>query len=298
MAVSIAIIGFNGILGKPVYEALTSDAFRSKVKEIKVVSRSDPKQPLPGVEYVIGDVSNESEVTKLAQGVGSVDAVISLVGLNPAVNPGLEAFLAQVKPQLYIPSDFSGDIEQTEKLVPGSVGFQAIHSETVRQLGIKVADVYTGLFHEPGTLPENFAQYFGISPDGSTVVRGDVSTETSVTSVRDVGRVLAAIATFPDYSKLLDFINVESDKVSYTDVHQAWSAFHGKPINITRTVTKEEALAEVKNDMATNGFDHAKLAFYLHSLTSQGAPGGLVFAETHNDLINPGTWEWEKFQRA
>lgn len=298
MAVSIAIIGINGVLGRPVLDALASDQFKLKVDQIKVITRSEPKQVFPGVDYVIGDISNPDEASKLAQSVGSVDVVLSLVPFDPTIYGGLEAFLTAVKPQLYIPSEFSGDADQVGVVLPGSVDFQVNHAEYIRKLGVKVVVIYTGLFHEPGKLPANFASYFGIDLDGNVIQRGDPATETTLTSVKDLARVLASVATFSDYSELPDVIRVESDRVTYEDVQMAWSAFHGKNIKIVKSLTKEEALREAQDYWKSNGFHPSKLAYYLHSLSSQGPAGGMAFAKVDNDLVNPGIWEWEPFQRA
>lgn len=298
MVASVAIFAFNGLLGKPVYDALTSPQFKSKVGLIKIVTRSEPKERLPGVDYVIGDISKKEDVSQLVSAVGEVDAIVALNAPLPQIYAGLEALLAQVKPKLYIPSQFGVDPWVSQKLLPGFLAIKTDHSEAVRGLGIKVVDVFTGLFHLPGSFSYEIVGHYGIESDGLVIQRGDPKTELTVTATSDVGRVVASLVTASDYSKLPDAIRVESDRVTFEEVQHTWAKNHNKEIKVVKSLTKDEALKEVQDDWNTNGFSPDKFLYYLQSLASQGAAGGTLFTKNDDQLVNPGIWEWVKFQSA
>ena len=66
MALTVVLIGIDGALAKSVYNALTASAFKLNVGQIKVITGSEQTKPLPQVEYIIGDVSNEEEALTVA----------------------------------------------------------------------------------------------------------------------------------------------------------------------------------------------------------------------------------------
>ena len=100
MALTVVLIGIDGALAKSVYNALTASAFKLNVGQIKVVTGSQPTKPLPQVEYIIGDVSNEKEALNLAQRVRPVDIVIALATADPNEYKGAGSLLRPVKHKL------------------------------------------------------------------------------------------------------------------------------------------------------------------------------------------------------
>ena len=71
MGLTVVLIGIDGALAKSVYNALTASTSKLNVGKIKVITGSQPTQPLPQVEYIIGDASNQEEALTLAQRVPS-----------------------------------------------------------------------------------------------------------------------------------------------------------------------------------------------------------------------------------
>lgn len=126
MALTVVLIGIDGALAKSVYNALTASAFKLNVGQIKVITGSQPTQPLPQVEYIIGDVFEEKEAFTLAQKVRPVDIVIALATADPNEYKGAGSVLRSVKHKLYIRPD-SSDAEVTEALLLGSVKWPLGH---------------------------------------------------------------------------------------------------------------------------------------------------------------------------
>lgn len=298
MTASIAIFGANGLLAQPVIDALTLATFESKVGLITVVTREEPKQRHNGVEYVIADISNHDQVPQVVAALNGVDAIVGLNAPFPQVYAGIEAVLKQVKPKLYIPSQFGVDIARAQQILPGFLLVKTDHSKAVRTLGIKVVDVFTSLFHSPNGFSYEIVGHYGVDSDGLVTQRGNPKQKISMTATGDVGKVVAALATALDYSKLPDVVRVESDQVTPEVVQQTWAKNHGKTLTVVKSIDQAEALAEVQSDWKANGFLPDKFLFYLHSLTSQGVNGGLLFVENDNQLVNPGIWQWEKFHAA
>lgn len=291
--VSIAIFGLNGILGKPTLDALQT-TFKAKVTAVKAVTRSK-KSPVEGVEYVEADISDASQLDKIASELAGVDAIVELVGPNPAVYANIEKVVAQVKPKVFIPSQFGTDWGVAEEVFPGILQLKSPHSEAVRKAGVKVVDIYTSFFFAPGGFSYEIVAHWGIT-DNSVVQLGDPNTQASATSTVDVGNVIAAVATYGDYAQLPDVIRVQSDTLTFAEVQHTYAQNHNVELKTVKTLSKEEALDEGRR-VWSEGFNPAKFLFYLQVLASQGK--GLYFSSTDNELLNPGesVWQWTKFER-
>lgn len=297
MGVNVAVFGINGLLGGPVLEALTTTPFGPKVALVKAITRSQPKEKWDKVDYIVADITKADDQKKIVDAIKGVDVIIGLNAPDASVYSGLEAIIPQVKPKLYVPSQFGAELAGAQKVLPGFLQPKVDHSNKVRKDGIKVVDVSTGLFIVPGSFAYEFVPQFGINAEDATVTqRGDPNTPISVSALEDVGKVVASIATTADYSKLPDSLRVRSDQVTFTEVQETWSNNHGKKLNVVKQLSLDEAREEAA-DIWGKGFDPSKFGYYLQAIASQGSGKGLVFESVNNDLVNPGTWEWTKFKR-
>lgn len=280
-------------------EALTTDPFGSKVSLIKAITRSAPeaKDKYDNVDYIIADVTKADDQKKIVDAIKGFDVIIGLNSPIPDVYSGLEAVITQVKPKVYVPSQFGADLVGAQQVLPGFLLIKSDHSDKIRKAGIKVVDVSTGLFIVPGSFAYEFVPQFGVNADDATVTKlGNQNLPISVSALEDVGKVVASIATTSDYSKLPDSLRVRSDQVTFTDVQETWANNHGKKLSVVKELSPEEALEEAQ-DVWGKGFDPSKFAYYLQAIASQGEGKGLVFESDDNDKVNPGIWQWTKFKR-
>lgn len=287
---TIAIIGLTGNLGKPVLEAALSSTYADKIKfPIKAISRS-AHESTEQIEYIQADLS---ETDKIAGQLAGTDVIIELTAPNPTVFESIEKIVAQVKPKLFIPSQFGFDIAEVQKFAPGFLNAKQVHSAAVRKSGTKVVDIVTGYFAVPGSFLYEIVQLVGINPQDKTYeVRGGLDTKVSYSTFPDVGRAVIGVATYGDYSKLPDLFRFQSGEITVGEIVKDYEAKHSVTLTKTREITKEEALTEFQAQLAA-GFDGSKFLSYLYSIASQGVDHGANFSKTNNDLINEDEKVWK-----
>ncbi|EMG47388.1 putative oxidoreductase [Candida maltosa Xu316] len=294
--VSIAIIGLNGSLGKPVLEALKSGTFKDKVQfPIKAISRKDPETKDPNVDYVVSAI-DDGTIDSISQRLAGTDVIIELTGANPDLFSKVEKIVAKVKPKLFIPSQFGTDIEALETYAPGLLTFKQIHSENVRKLGVKVVDILTSLFAVPGAFLYEWVHAVGIDPHAKTVkLIGGADSKFHVSKVTDIGNTVAFVAT-SDPKTLPNTVKIASDEISVQNVIDRYSKDHGIELKVVSTQPAEEAKKELI-DSLKNGFNHEKFLWYLNVVLAQGLDKGLLFSKLDNELVNPGEslWKWGKY---
>ncbi|CAH2350300.1 hypothetical protein CLIB1423_01S06986 [[Candida] railenensis] len=298
MAPKIAVIGSNGFLGKPTIAALTSDEFSSKIDlPIIAITRSaKDKVSTDKIKYVEADYS-ESNLDKLYEIFEGIDVVIELVGANPELFAVTEKIVAHTKPKLFIPSQFGTDIEDSSKYLPGFLGLKTVHSENARKAGVKTVDIITSLFAVPGSFSYEIVGTLGVDAEAKTVTyRGDPDYKIAFSKLEDIGKSVAAVATFSDFSKLPNKVRVYSDLASNREVAERYESTHNVKLQELPAISKADSLKEGQDKLA-KGFNPAEFLFYLNVLASQGEDAGLAFSSSERELINPGEslWKWGKF---
>lgn len=298
MAPRIAIIGSNGFLGKPTVAALTSEEFSSKIDlPIIAVTRSaKDKVSTDKIKYVEAEYS-ESNLDKLYEIFQGIDVVIELTGANPELFAVTEKIVAHTKPKLFIPSQFGTDIEDSNKHLPGLLGLKTVHSENARKAGVKTVDIITSLFAVPGLLLYEVVATLGIDTAAKTVTyRGDPDQKIAFSKLEDIGKSVAAVATFSDYSKLPNRIRVYSDVASNREVAERYESTHDVKLQELPAISKADSLKEGQDKLA-KGFNPADFLFYLNVIASQGVDAGLAFSSDERELVNPGEslWKWGKY---
>lgn len=289
---TVAIIGTSGALGKPTLDAFESSIFADKFQfPIKTLSRSS-KPSTDKIEYIQGSLDDEG-IDKVVEAFKGVDVIIELSG--PQVYGPVETLVKQVKPKLFIPSQFGTEIDKSDKVFPGFLDIKTKHSKAVRDVGIKTVDPGTSLFASPGAFLYEIVGQVGIDPESKTVTyRGEPDLKFSFTHVNDIGRSVAAIAAI-DPSKLPDKVRIQSGLITPSQVVERYEKDH----NVKLTVKNESAEEALKAGQAkyAQGFNPADFLFYLNVLLSQGVDNGLRFSQNENELVNPGnnSWTWDQY---
>ncbi|CAI5760219.1 unnamed protein product [Candida verbasci] len=291
--VSIAVIGLHGFLGKHVISAIESGKFDSKIQyPIKAITRKSDVKSTDKIEYVTGEVSEVS--SKL----GSIDVIIELTGPNPEVFAATEKLAQNLKPKIYIPSQFGTDILQVDTYAPGFLALKTQHSENLRKIeGVKVVDVITALFAVPGAFLYDWVGAVGINSDNKVDLIGDINQKFNITKLEDLGNALLSIsATNP--KDLPDTLRISSQVITIQDVIDKYSKdkLNGEKLEIASKKSAEDGKKEFV-DKLNKGFNPNDFLFYLQAIIAQGLDKGLYFSKLDNELINPNEsiWKWGKF---
>lgn len=295
---SVAVFGLNGSLGAATLAAFSSPVFKDKFQfPILAVTRDTSKtQDTEYVKYIQGNVSGSVE--DLAAKLKGTNVVVSLVGPSPDTFSGLETLLGQVKPKLYIPSQFGVDIHSASKVFPGFLQIKTQHSINVRELGIKVVEISTSLFVGGIWLYELIGHIGADTESKSVTYLGGPDQKFNFSRLEDIGRVVASVSykAFADLDSFPDHINVSSGTLTAKDVVERYEATHNVKLSVKETVPKEQVLKEA-NAIWAGGLNPSKFLYYLNVLVSQGEGNGVSFGQTDNELVNPGEslWTWEKY---
>lgn len=291
---TIAVIGLNGVLGKPFIDALQSDAFADKVSfPVKAVTRST-KASSEKIQYVKGSV-DPKDADSLSSELKGVDVVIGLTGANPDLLKGLEKVVENVKPKLVIPSQFGVEIDKADKIFPGFLGLKQAHSEALRKLGSKVVDIVTSFFAAPNSFLYEIVVQVGVNPSaGEVIYRGSPDQKLSIARVEDIGYAIASVAT-KNPSELPNKVRIQSEVVTQQDIVKRFEEIHNVKLSVKHE-SAEEALKKGQEKYA-QGFEFKDFLYYLSVLASQGLDKGVYFKENENELVNPGQklWKWTKY---
>ncbi|WPK24385.1 hypothetical protein PUMCH_001658 [Australozyma saopauloensis] len=290
---SIAIFGANGALGAPLLAALESPLFNDKYEKPAILITRDAsgKKDTEFIRYVSGDLVADPE--NIAEIVKGVDVIVSLLTFSPEVAIAAEKVVSLVKPKVYIPSQFGGDISKLQDIFPGFLVEKDLHSEGLRSKGIKVVDILTNVFAGGPWIYEINA-HFGIDTESKSVTYiGSPDAKVSFTHLDDVGRVIAAVAV-RDPSELPDKLLVQSGVLTPAEVAKLWETRHDTKLDVKTPIPAGVALEEAKKDWAENGFQFEKFFHYSQVLIGNG----YVYLETDdNEFVNPGQslWKWRSF---
>lgn len=289
---TVAIIGTSGFLGKPTLDAFESPLFEDKFQfPIKALSRSS-KPSTDKIKYIQGNLDDDG-ISKVVEEFKGIDVIIELSG--PQVFGPVESIVKQVKPKLFIPSQFGTEIDKSDKIFPGLLSIKTEHSNVIRDAGIKVVDVISSLFAAPGAFLYEIVGQVGIEPESKSVTyRGDPDLEFSFTHVNDIGRSVVAIAA-TEPSKLPNKIRIQSGLITPRQVVEKYEKNHNVKLAV-KNESSQEALKEGQARYA-KGFNLEDFLYYLSVLVSQGVDNGLLFSQNENELVNPGNklWTWEKY---
>ncbi|QFZ27189.1 putative eugenol synthase [Clavispora lusitaniae] len=291
---SVAIFGLNGTLGAPTLNAIqTTFADKFSFPVLAVTRDTSKVTSTDKVKYIKGDYINGT--SELAEQLKGTDVIIELVSPNPDLFAAIESIVTQVKPKLFIPTQFGCDLEAAAKTFPGFLGIKKAHSDKIRETGIKVVDVYNGFFAEGAWLYEIIG-HVGADLESKTVTYfNSPSLAFSYSSLKDVGLAIASVASKP-VSELPDKVRIQSGTVTFEEVVKKYEETHNVKLEVKEVVPKEEVIKQSK-EVWGQGFNPAKFLYYLQVLASLGPDGGVTFSSNDDELVNPGEslWKWTKY---
>jgi len=292
--VSVAIFGLNGTLGKPTLEAIKSPVFADKFQfPVLAVTRDASKYSSDEyVKYITGDyISGQDALAKELKGV---DAIVELVHPGPDLFAAIEGIVKQVKPKIFIPTQFGVELEKAGEVLPGFMRLKSEHSDNVRKFGVKLVDIYTAFFAQDYWLYEEVG-HLGADVKTKTVTYfGSPDTKLAYNSLTDIANSIASIISKPT-SELPDKVRIQAGEVSVRDIVKRYEETHD--IKFTeKFVPLDKVLADAKQVWA-EGFDPSKLLYYLQVLAASGLDKGVSFSENEDELVNPGgrLWTWSTF---
>jgi hypothetical protein len=286
---TVAIIGVNGSLGRSVLTALTGPIFKTKISlPILAITRdlSTVKEKIDHVSYL---QANDSESYQRA--LGGVNAVIDLRPFPALSNTGVIEAAAKAGVTLYITSEFGVDYRLNERY-RNLFTLKRDSAALARSKGLKVVEVKVGFFIDEVVDAYGSLIFFdpvnGIS-DAPQLNQPVIS----VTSVRDIGLSLASLV-FRSPTELPDIVRISGDHVSPRDVISVYEKATGKKATSQpKTVTEIAAIADnaiANGQVLENYLDILRAV----SVTSEAAN---LSTDNHNDFVNPGLFEWEKFDK-
>ncbi|QLG70469.1 hypothetical protein HG535_0A04090 [Zygotorulaspora mrakii] len=282
----VAIVGPNGLLGKPVIDAFTSEKFSKNFElPIRVVSRKASGEATNLIKHY-----QAADVESYKKAFEGADVVISLLG-GPS-DEILEAVIA-AKPGLYIPSQFGTDL--TKPMYLPLLDGKVKHSEAARKAGLKVVDVYTGLFSAKGSFLHEIVGHVGADPKtGKVTYISDPEAKFNYTTLEDAGNTLAVLASMKP-SSIPDTVRVYSGLTTQKAVVKVYEETHGV-IFEPSIISLEEGVAKLHEDFKKN--DPNMFFLFLQVIAAAGDGKGLVFlTDNDREFVNPheSLFKWGKF---
>ncbi|ODV61614.1 uncharacterized protein ASCRUDRAFT_75604 [Ascoidea rubescens DSM 1968] len=290
----IAVFGTNGLLGKPVLEALTSSTF-SKYFSFPIIAITRDKSRFTSTNLIeFREANLDQSNDSFTQALKDVDVLINVASLDIQLNTLLGAIVKSSSVKLYIPTQFGMELTKIQDYLP-IIDIKIKHSEKARKLGIKTVDISTGLFAVPGSFLYEWLGAVGYSRDDNVAtIIGDPDLKFAISKLEDIGKSVASIVS-KDPNTLPDSVRIYSDLVSQEQVLERYERSHNIKIN-RQYITKQQGL-EKAQDTLKNGFNIKDFFFYLQVVASQGIDKGSSFSSDERDFVNPNEslFDWGKF---
>jgi hypothetical protein len=284
---SVAIVGVNGLLAKPVISALTNSPFSSHFHHpIRAITRdvSNIKEKLPGADYVQGN--DQASYQKALSGV---DTVIDLRGRAILSDNTVIESAAAAGVKLYITSEYGPDYVKAGKYAPV---FESKHSSSsfARSQGFKVVELKTGYFIE--TVAYHVPELLFLDLREAVSDAPEVKIHISMTSLRDVGLSIASIASKnpPDVPEV---VRVSGQDATLDDIIAVYEKVSGRNV-----VRKAKSIAEL-TELADNALAAPSAANVLDIIRTVSVitDAGDFSAKNDNQFVNPGLFEWQSLEQ-
>ncbi|CAI7607297.1 unnamed protein product [Penicillium pancosmium] len=276
MAISrpvVAIAGATGHLGRHVASAFLSPFFRSKFSDIILLSRKEASC-IDGFESTTNYTVRKYDEDNIAKALEGVQVLVNTVGPSGhSFKEKLLQALPQTEVQIYFPSEFGVD-HYVHDFAHLEWDQKKKHFAMCQQLipDMKVCRLFCGLF-----LEDSIGPWFGFdTKNGKYESIGPPDRLISFTSLGDVGKAVAALATLPS-DLAPSTIHVGGDTRSISEIASIMGAAGAGEI--------EEKTAKLSSDPAD----------YLRFLAGEDkidhTDAGLG---DDNELVNPQQllWEW------
>ncbi|GKZ29267.1 hypothetical protein AbraIFM66950_004073 [Aspergillus brasiliensis] len=298
----VAIAGATGHLGKHVASAFLTSNLRNRFSEIILLSRqgssSNHHQPPAGIpddthsnspKLTIRNYTEDDE-TSITHALHGAHILINTVG--PSGHSFKEKLLHAVSKtdiQLYFPSEFGvnhyvHDFPHLEW--DAKKKHMALANELLFPKKVKICRVFCGLF-----LEDSIGPWFGFDTKrGRYESVGSSEVLVSFTSLEDVGKSVAALASLP-VAEVPEVVHLAGDSRSVREIAEIMGAVAGGGGEIEVVEVGLEGFK--KETTAQESWDPAA---YLRFLMGEGkilhTRDGLG---NDDELVNPGqrVWKWE-----
>lgn len=276
----VAITGATGHLGRHIASAFLSAPFREQFADIILLSRQESSQKADDKF-----ISRKYDENNLVDALKGVQVLVNTVGPSGhAFKDKLARALSQTDVQVYFPSEFGVDhyihdfphLEWDQKKK---------HMALAKQLNssLKICRVFPGLFLEDSVGP-----WFGfITKDGQYESIGSAESPVSFTSLDDIGKAVASLATLPK-EKIPDTVHLAGDTRSFAEIAAIMQAAGAGSIEIT-----EVELKKYKEE--TTSKPSWEPSMYLRFLMGEGKINHTAASlGNSNELVNPNqkSWKW------
>jgi len=289
---TVAILGINGTIGTHVLNAFLSPTFSSLFTlPIRIVTR-DPSKIKANVPAITDDNvkfynANISTGEGLATVFERVDVIINLLGTEVSHTAVIEA-AAAAKPKVYIPSEFGTDIPASGPYL----NLFKVKTDVVdlaRSKGLKTVSIVNSAFSEWLLTVPPFAGVNFPEP-GQFQYYGDSSAKIDTTSLVDVGKVIASVAS-KDPATLPDYIRVAGDVVSPRKISDAYTAVTGQ--KLTDVALPLEEITTPAKKIAKEGPKSAN--DFLVGLRGVLYDQYMTSTHEHNEFVSKGLFEFTPF---
>lgn len=287
----LAIAGATGHLGKHVTTAFLSSTFQDKFSEIILLSRNESClfQPSSSSQSGVKLTTRRYNETNLEEALQGIQILVNTIG--PAghdFTTKIAAVPLQTNIRVYFPSEFGVDhyghdfahLEWHEKKK---------HLANAQRVvpHMKICRVFCGLF-----LEDRIGPWFGLdTQDGKYTSVGSFRTPVSFTSIGDVGRAVASLATMST-EKIPDVVHVGGDSRSIAEIAGIMESAGAGHIDI-------DCLLYDKYKKETTAEPSWRPAAYLWFLMGDGGIAHTsAFLGDDNELVNPGQrlWRWKTIE--
>ncbi|KAK6497499.1 hypothetical protein TWF481_011906 [Arthrobotrys musiformis] len=228
----VALIGSGGLLGDATLTAFLSPEFFDHFeKPIRVLTR-DIAQPFPvNATFIRVDWDDDNVEDHLTRCLRGVSVVVNLLGYNPDAWDTITRAVCRVKPQLYIPPEFSFDhtLWDPRRIPMASVvDDKRRQTELARAAGVRTVQIFCGIIMENIISGPHTGVDFLPSRRRIMALTSDNGVEqpVSFTSSWDVGKAIAAVSTMPVAVTHgdLDQVHISGDTSSWSKLAKLMNA--------------------------------------------------------------------------
>ncbi|KAF3273557.1 hypothetical protein TWF970_008927 [Orbilia oligospora] len=228
----VALIGSGGLLGDATLTAFLSPEFSDYFeKPIRVLTRNIA-QPFPAnATFIRVDWDDDNVEDHLTRCLRGVSVVVNLLGYNPDAWDVITRAVCRVKPQLYIPPEFSFDhtLWDPRRIPMASVvDDKRRQTQRARAAGVRTVQIFCGIIMENIISGPHTGVDFLPSRRRIMALTSDNGVEhpVSFTSSWDVGKAIAAVSTMPAAVTHgdLDQVHISGDISSWSKLAKLMSA--------------------------------------------------------------------------
>jgi uncharacterized protein YbjT (DUF2867 family) len=282
MSVKVAVVGVNGYLGKPIIAGLTGAEFGSQFT-VRAVSRSEPKQKYPNVEYVVA--FDEESYTKAFTGM---DAVVDLRagGVLGDLSPVNAAIKAGIK--MYLPSEFGLDYYASGEYMP-VFAHKLRTVEVLKKAGIRVTQLQVGFFADTVFGDAQETVFLDLKNGIFEPIQGR-DYKFSITSIRDIGLGVASVLSLP-VGKVPERVKLQSFALSTKDFAELYEKTTGKKL-VPKPISLETVAERGKVGLASGL--HGQGFFDMLRAITATHPATIEFSATNDSaLIANGKFKYD-----